>query len=114
MQKKFPNNTFGEAFAEQDGLIRRIQQKEANSGGMQIAFPHVPKAFHAGFYGKNRGQRISGTLEERTNKIRSIIFDDEMMRTVNKGSVHLYEDSIPVNLETERIENVTLIQPTIT
>lgn len=91
----FPKSSIGEAFCEQDGLIRRIEEAER----IGIAFPHVPRAFHAGFYGKNRGRRISGSFQQRLDTVRSIIFNDQEMQRVNGKNIHLYQDSKPVNLD---------------
>lgn len=113
--KEFKRSAIGSAFAEQDGLIRRIEEEcnkeqvyQANDG---IAFPHVPRAFHAGFYGKNRGKRLTGNFPQRLEVIKKIIFDDSEMKRVNGKSLHLYEDSRPVNLETPYLNIVHLKQP---
>ena len=85
----FPPSEIGSAFAEQDGLIRRIKS------GLPVAFPCVPRAFHSGFYGKNRGTKRKFTVEQ----LRTIIFDPVAMRN-HCGKPEYFYDSEPVNLNT--------------
>ena len=81
-------------YPEQAGLIRRLQIKS----GLPIAFPYVPRAFHSGFYGKNRkGYEIKGTLEDRIDAVRDIAFNIVRLReTVKERWVR---DSEPCSLE---------------
>lgn len=95
--KAFPGSPFGQAFAEQDGLIRRIQWKTQFGDHMPIAWPWKARAYHAGFYGKNRGSGPRGTLSERIATVAEVIYSDEAMRTFAKHP-EWYEDSRPINL----------------
>ena len=95
--KTFPDSKWKDFFVEQDGLIRRVQEENYTS---KIVFPHVPRAFHAGFYGYNRGSKITGTLPEKIEKLRKVCFNDEEMRLANKVD-NFYEDSRPENLNIE-------------
>lgn len=109
--RKFTGSIVGSGYVEQDGLIRRIQERLNMETGINgIAFPHVPRAFHAGYYGKNRGNRIGGSFKERLEIIRSVIFDDNKMRHVNRSNLALYEDSKPVNLCFNELKQVKNIQ----
>lgn len=75
IKKRFPNSHIGHFFAEQDGLIRRIIHEKQH----KVIYPHVPRAFHAGFYGKSRGEKPSGSLEERIKKVKFTAFDPQIM-----------------------------------
>lgn len=95
----FPGSKVGPFFAEQDGLIRRIQEIQV----LPVAFPDVPRAFHAGFYGKNRGRRVVGTYEQLRVKVGSIIYDRGRMKAAVDRPEY-YEDSTPVNLNNKPID----------
>lgn len=84
----------GDAYAEQDGLIRRIQHHSE----LPTAYPFVPRSYHAGFYGKGRQQTayISG-LNERIDFVGSVIFSKEQMAKFALNE-HFYYDSEPCNL----------------
>lgn len=86
---------FGEGFAEQDGLIRRIKETLK----LPILFAEVPRAFHAGFigYNRNRGKKIQGNLINRINFVRNVTKSAELMRQQVERP-EFYEDSKPINL----------------
>ena len=92
-RRGFRGRSFGDAFSEQDGLIRRIQWK----GNAQIAFPDVPRAYHAGFYGYNRGHKRGGTITERIELVGSVIYDEPRMKE-EAARPEYFEDSRPVDL----------------
>lgn len=94
-KRQFPDAPFGYAFAEQDGLIRRIQH--AMGIDRPIAYPLRAKAYHAGLYGKNRGAGPGGTLAARLKYVADVIYSDEAMRTFAKHP-EWYEDSKPIDL----------------
>lgn len=94
VHRRFKGLPIGHAFAEQDGLIRRIEMVGPRSG---IVWPWVPKAYHAGYYGKNRGAGPRGTLAQRIANLADIIYSDEAMRTFAKHP-EWYEDSRPIDL----------------
>lgn len=66
-----------EGYCEQAGLIRRIRKQAAEQQGMAAAFPHVPRCFHAGFYGKNRGIRDKRDYDGKLNRVRDVCFDKQ-------------------------------------
>lgn len=76
IQKMFPENKIPVLYSEQDGLIRRIIQKN----NYQVIYPDVPRAFHAGYYGKSRGKKPMGNLEQRIKQVRQIAFDPLIMK----------------------------------
>lgn len=80
------------SMVEQDGLIRRVQ--EAQGPASPIAYPHVPRAFHAGYYGYNRTRPPGGSLEKKIYQTGIIIYDPQAMRVASRG----YADSEPVPL----------------
>lgn len=89
----FPDSSIGRHFAEQDGLIRRIQMYS----GLPTCYPFIPRAYHSGYYGYNRKRGISGTLAQKIDRIGKVIFSPEAMR---KEAMHpeFYNDSIPQRL----------------
>ena len=94
-KQNFPHNTIGHEFAEQDGLIRRIKEKSK----LLTAFAHVPRCYHAGFYGKNRGKYKRANLKEKIKRVREVCFSDAEMRK-NAQHENYYADSKPVSLDT--------------
>jgi hypothetical protein len=105
-RKNWPKCPIGDAFAEQDGLIRRIQM----GGALPIAYPLRPRAYHAGLYGKNRGAGPSGSFAKRLEYVTEVIYSDEAMRTFAKHP-EWYEDSRPIDLQADpwsNLERVTI------
>lgn len=96
-ERQYPGLPIGKSYAEQDGLIRRIQMTAGEDA--PIAWPWRPRAYHAGFYGKNRGAGPRIKLEQRMQHLADIIYSDEAMRTFAKNPAW-YEDSKPINLQT--------------
>lgn len=93
----FPNSSIGPFFVEQDGLIRRVLEES----GKNVAFPHHPRAFHAGWYGKNRGtDRLTGTVQNKVNEVKRVCFSKDLMRQYAPSEA-AYRDSIPVDLDNE-------------
>jgi len=95
LRRQFPSSVVGLGFVEQDGLIRRIQERE----GLPIAYPCVPRAFDAGFYGYNRPGGVTGSLQERIRRLSEIIYDPERMRHAALRPEYL-ASSLPINLQT--------------
>lgn len=50
-QRVWPASAVLPGHCEQDGLINRVRE----SGGWSTVYPATPRAYHAGFYGYNRG-----------------------------------------------------------
>ncbi len=100
----FPNSNLKTMFCEQDGLIRRIKHKHK----LIAAFADVPRAYHAGFYGKNRGKKEHGTLEQRIQTVKKIAFSRQNMWNVNSLNKDFYYDSEPVNLDTKHDKLIRL------
>jgi hypothetical protein len=95
-KQMFPDSIIGNSFVEQDGLIRRIV--EANK--LQCAFAHVPRAYHAGFYGKNRGltNKVKKLpFAERLHRVRETIFSKDNMKKECEND-YFYFDSEPIDL----------------
>lgn len=103
--RTFPNSSIGRGYTEQDGLIRRIQ--ESFGSLMPIAYPHVPRAFHSGFYGYNRAAVPSGKLEWKRDRIGATIYDIQAMSLASHG----FNDSEPVNLDPEPWTSLRKKQP---
>lgn len=97
----WPASTIGDGFTEQDGLIRRIQE----AGNMPTAYPHVPRAFHAGFYGYNRHKYVTGSLQQRIDMLARTIYNPEAMRRAALSPAYVH-DSVPVPLDIEPWETL--------
>lgn len=95
-ERVFPSSSLNRSMVEQDGLIRRIQKAQH----LPTAYPHVPRAFHAGWYGYNRRKYVTGTTQQKTDRLSRIIYNDDMMR-LNSLNPAFYADSQPVNLDIE-------------
>lgn len=66
----FPKSRLNRTHSEQDGLIRRIIERD----GLHVAWPCVPRAFHCGFVGYNRaGQHLQGGLSARHAELSAIL-----------------------------------------
>ncbi len=83
LRRQFPDSRIGLGFVEQDGLIRRIQERSP----CPIAWPCVPRAFHAGFFGARGGwQNFAGSdsggppLNERIKLLTDTIYSADAMR----------------------------------
>ena len=95
--RTFPNSFLKGRWTEQDGLIRRIL--ELNKG--LVAFPHLPRGYHSGFYGYNRQPGILGQeYEKRLELVREIVFNKDKMKEWCMNE-QFYQDSIPVDLDTD-------------
>lgn len=94
-RRNFAAAPFNPSHTEQDGLIRRIQWKQGMSA--PIAYPCQAKAYHAGYYGANRADPPTGTLEQRITHVTDVCYSQEAMRTFALHPSY-YEDSIPVDL----------------
>jgi hypothetical protein len=95
--RHFPDSQVGEAYVEQDGLIRRIQ--EAQGERHPIVYPYRPRAFHGGFIGYHRSGRLAGKLSKRIQEVGRVIYNSETMRQAIEKPEH-FSDSVPVPLET--------------
>lgn len=80
IKKTFPASRIPVGYCEQDGLIRRIIHAKRH----KVVYPHVPRAFHAGYYGKSRGEKPQGTLEERIAQVKLTAFDPDIMKGDSK------------------------------
>jgi hypothetical protein len=81
-------------YVEQASLLRRIQEV----CDQPIAYPATPRAFHAGFYGRNRPGGIAGALKERVRRLDTMIYDSSAMRGAALSERYA-ADSEPVPLD---------------
>jgi hypothetical protein len=95
IRRHFPDSPIGLGFVEQDGLIRRIQER----ADQPIAWPCVPRAFHSGFYGYNRSGGIEGSLEQRIQQLSRMIYDSAQMRSAAVSSQQHPESCLPCELQ---------------
>jgi hypothetical protein len=93
LRRHFPGSQVSLGFVEQASLLRRIQEL----CGRPIAYPAVPRAFHAGFYGRNRPGGVQGALNERVRRLESVIYDPVAMRELALSERYA-ADSQPVCL----------------
>lgn len=94
LHRRFPGSRISLGFVEQASLLRRIQERS----GMPIAYPASPRAYHAGFYGRNRPGRIEGPLDERVRRLDAMIYDRQAMRRAALCERYA-ADSMPVSLD---------------
>ncbi len=76
LRRHFPESRVGLGFVEQDGLLRRIQERS----DLPIAYPCMPRGFDAGFYGYNRPGGVPGELAQRVRQLASTIYSEAAMR----------------------------------
>jgi hypothetical protein len=93
LARQFPASAVGLGFVEQDGLLRRIQERAA----MPIAFPCLPRCFNAGFYGYNRPGGLTGSVDDRVRRLACTIYSTEAMREAAASSFS--EIYLPVSLQ---------------
>lgn len=93
LRRHFPFSHVGLGFVEQDGLLRRIQEQS----DLPIAYPCLPRAYDAGFYGYNRPGGLGGEWRERVRALDAIIYDRERMRGVT--SPEFAEQCVTVALQ---------------
>ncbi len=95
-QAYWPGSKVHPTHIEQDGLLRRVQEGSL----LPTAYPHAPRAFHAGWYGYNRQRDIGGNLSKRIDLVGRTIYDPSAMRKASINEAY-YRDSIPEPLELE-------------
>jgi hypothetical protein len=95
IRRRFPHSAIGLGFVEQDGLIRRIQERSDRP----IAWPCVPRAFHSGFYGYNRSGGLQGSLEQRVRLLSETIYDADQMRDAAVSSQQHPDSCVPCELQ---------------
>jgi len=105
LRRHFASSSVALAYVEQAGLIRRLQE----SSMQPIAYPAVPRAFHAGFYGRNRAGALSGSLGERVLRLQGLIYDRAAMRGLALTEQYA-RDSEPVRLDIDVAGRVPLRQ----
>lgn len=94
LRRHFEGSRVSLGYVEQASLLRRIQE----NGTQPIAYPATPRAFHAGFYGRNRPGGIEGALDERVRRLDAMIYDGEAMRGAALSERYA-ADSEPVRLD---------------
>jgi hypothetical protein len=93
LRRQFPGSAVGLGFVEQDGLLRRIQER----AGMRIAYPCVARCYNAGFYGYNRPGGLAGSVDDRVRRLATTIYSTEAMRAAAaSGFSEIY---LPVSLQ---------------
>jgi len=94
LRRHFSASQVSLGFVEQASLLRRIQE----AGEQPIAYPATPRAFHAGFYGRNRPGGLSGKLNERVRRLDAMIYDSNAMHDAALSERYA-ADSEPVRLD---------------
>jgi hypothetical protein len=95
----FPDSVLKGQWTEQDGLQRRIIEKNK----LKVAFSSVPRCFHAGFYGYHRSVKVAYDILSHEDKVKFIydhVFDLEKVKSISNNTDWI-SDSIPVNLNTK-------------
>lgn len=89
-RKHFPRSRIPRANAEQDGLINRVVEQARG----RIAYPALPRAYHAGFVGYHRkGATLTGTVSQQADQI--LAMDTAEMN----AAAHSYPDHQVVDLD---------------
>lgn len=94
----YSKSVLNNSFCEQDGLIRRILEHN----GLSVAYAHVPRCFHAGFYGYHRSPKVNIkklNQKEKIKLIKDTVFDFDKLKRISEIEWYA-EDSKPVNLDT--------------
>jgi hypothetical protein len=94
LRRHFAGSRVSLGFVEQASLLRRIQEICARP----IAYPATPRAYHAGFYGRNRPGGVAGELPERVRRLDTVIYDRSAMRGAALSERYV-ADSEPVPLD---------------
>lgn len=91
--KHFRRSRIPRANAEQDGLINRVVEQ----AGARVAYPTLPRAYHAGFVGYHRkGEALVGSVAEQADQI--LAMDTARMN----AAAHSYPDHQVVDLDAWR------------
>lgn len=86
----YPFSSIPIGYAEQAGLARRVFERY----NFQTCYAVEPRAYHAGFYGRNRpGELLRGSLSERMRELRQM--SGAEMRSRAEG----YHDITPCDME---------------
>ncbi len=93
LRRHFPDSAVGLGFVEQDGLLRRIQER----CDIPIAYPCMPRGFDAGYYGYNRPGGVPGELADRVQQLASTIYSAAAMRQA--VDPQYIERCMPVDLQ---------------
>jgi hypothetical protein len=93
LRRQFPASAVGLGFVEQDGLLRRIQERSA----IPIAYPCVPRCYDAGFYGYNRPGGIEGPLQDRVRRLAATIYSADALRNATDPGQR--QSCVPVSLQ---------------
>lgn len=90
-RRTWPRSRIPAGHAEQDGLINRIVE----AGGGSVAYPCVPRAYHAGFVGYHRaGDLPPGTPQQQADAILDMSSED-----LNAAAHATYRDHEAVALD---------------
>lgn len=105
LARLFPNTSLPRGQAEQDGLFDRVLEELSHRDGTGMAYPIVPRAFHAGFVGSNRsnGRALTeGSVEDRGKRLLAMS-QDEMNALADPS----YRDIVRCDLELEEPETLS-------
>lgn len=98
IKEAFPDSTLPPGQAEQAGLIHRIVRRESS----YTAYPIAPRAYHAGFAGKNRKAKKAPS-EYTSDEIRYMTTDE-----MNKQAVS-HSDIVPCEMVYRKIDKIVVI-----
>jgi hypothetical protein len=89
-RRHFRRSRIPAANAEQDGLINRVVEQ----AGARVAYPALPRAYHAGFVGYHRkGETLTGSVAEQADQL--LAMDTARMN----AAAHSYPDHQAVDLD---------------
>lgn len=89
-KRQWPYSRIPVANAEQDGLINRVVEQM----GATVAYPALPRAYHAGFVGYHRkGATLPGTIDQQADQLLA------MTTAEMNAAAHSYPDHQVVDLD---------------
>jgi hypothetical protein len=100
VSRVFPCSAVPLSHCEQAGLIRRVLERHDTP----CLYPAVPRAYHAGYYGKNRPvPRPDGSLKERVRALATMTAEE-----MNERAAGTHQDITPCDLSGHHINRVRL------
>lgn len=100
VRRVFPCSAVPISHCEQAGLIRRVLERHDTP----CLYPAVPRAYHAGFVGKNRpADGLTGPLKMRVRQLATMTAEE-----MNERAAGTYQDITPCDLAGHAIERVRL------
>jgi hypothetical protein len=91
-RKYFPGSEIPAPHAEQDGVLNRLRER----AGLKTVYPVVPRAYHAGFMGYNRGPmaELTGSPDEQADSLLAMTSEELNLRAMMEFRDH---ETVPLD-----------------